>query len=175
MLVLVIHQPWFAPTGGEDPDELAEMLEVQQRQRETADAFLAGRVTFEEMRGFWPHQTDDRTGVTDYLNEVDKYVVSQTIDDPDWSGTTVLRGDPATEIVDLKDRDGGDIVITGSIQLVNALHPTGLVDEYRLFVYPVAMGTGRRLFAEPGDLPALDLTETHRFRSGIVLLSYRTR
>jgi dihydrofolate reductase len=74
----------------------------------------------------------------------------------------------------LKNQAGGDIVATGSITMVHALNRTGLVDEYRLFVYPVVMGSGRRLFEEPVDQPHLELVEAHPFRSGVVLLRYRT-
>ena len=94
--------------------------------------------------------------------------------DPDWSGTTILRGDLAGEVARLKNQAGGDIVATGSITLVHGLNRTGLVDEYRLFVYPVVMGNGRRLFEEPGDQPHLELIEAHPFSSGVVLLRYRT-
>ena len=110
---------------------------------------LLGRLTFESFRGYWPQQTDDTTGVSDYLNRVEKYVVSSTLEEPGWEHTTILRGDLADEVAALKERPGGDIVATGSITLVHALDRTGLVDEYRLFVYPVVLGQGRRLFEEP--------------------------
>jgi dihydrofolate reductase len=164
---------WFAPSGSEKPEHVAEMREVEERLRATADALLVGRLTFEAFRGYWPRQTDDATGVTEYLNRVDKYVVSSTLEEPGWQGTTVLRGDVADEVAALKDRQGGDIVTTGSITLVHALGRTGLVDEYRLFVYPVVLGEGRRLFAGPPERHQLELVETHAFTSGVVLLRYR--
>jgi dihydrofolate reductase len=165
---------WFVPAGAENAADVTEMRRVEERLRATADALLVGRATFEAFRSYWPHQTDDQTGVSDYLNGVDKYVISSTLTDPDWSGTTILRGDLADEVAGLKNRAGGDIVATGSITLVHALNRTELVDEYRLFVYPVVMGRGRRLFEEPVDHPPLDLAEAHQFSSGIVLLRYRT-
>jgi dihydrofolate reductase len=165
---------WFVPAGAEDPADVADMRKVEERLRANADALLVGRATFEAFRGYWPHQTDDQTGVSEYLNRVDKYVISSTLTDPDWSGTTVLRGDLADEVAQLKHRPGGDIVATGSITMVHALNRTGLVDEYRLFVYPVVMGSGRRLFEEPVDHPDLKLVEAHPFSSGVVLLRYRT-
>ena len=164
---------WFVPSGSEDPDHVTEMRAVEARLRATADAVLVGRLTFEAFRGYWPRQTDDTTGVTDYLNRVDKYVISSTLEEPGWAGTTVLRGDIADEVAALKDRPGGDIVTTGSITLVHALGRTGLVDEYRLFVYPVVLGQGRRLFEGPAERHELTLVETHAFTSGIVLLRYR--
>jgi dihydrofolate reductase len=135
---------------------------------------LVGRATFEAFRSYWPQQTDDQTGVSEYLNRVDKYVFSSTLTHPRWGGTTILRGDLADKVTALKDQAGGDIVATGSITLVHALNRTGLVDEYRLFVYPVVMGSGRRLFEEPLDQPRLTLVEAHPFGSGVVLLRYRT-
>jgi len=165
---------WFVPAGAEGSADVADMRAVEERLRANADALLVGRATFEAFRSYWPHQIDDQTGVSDYLNRVDKYVISSTLTNPDWSGTTILRGDLADEVTKLKQQAGGDIVVTGSITLVHTLNRTGLVDEYRLFVYPTVMGRGRRLFEEPVDQPHLRLVETHPFDSGVVLLRYRT-
>ena len=164
---------WFsvADDPGADQSDLQATLRAQ---AEAADAVLFGRVTFEEMRGYWPQQTDDTTGVTDYLNRVAKYVVSGTLDDPRWEPTTVLPADGFQDgIRALKAEPGRDIVTTGSITLVHALVAAGLVDEYRLFVYPVVLGRGRRLFAEGTEVPRLRLAETRPFHSRIVLLRYR--
>ena len=163
---------WFsvADEPGVDQSDLVAALRAQS---EAADAVLFGRVTFEEMRGYWPQQTDDTSGVTDYLNRVAKYVVSTTLDDPRWEHTTVLRGPFQDEIRALKSKPGKDIVTTGSITLVHALIAAELVDEYRLFVYPVVLGRGARLFADGTEVPRLRLLETRPFRSGVVLLRYR--
>ena len=155
---------WFDP-GADDPDLTAAIAE----QREAADAFLVGRTTFEQMRGFWPQQTDDQTGVSEYLNRVAKYVVSSTLTEPGWEPTTILRS--LDDVRALKQADGADIVVTGSLTLVPQLIAAGLVDEYRLFVYPVVMGEGTRLFERVNA--QLQLAETRAFRSGIVLLRYR--
>jgi len=165
---------WFAPSGAETDDAAAEMRAVEERLRSTADALLVGRETFEAFRSYWPNQTDDTSGISNYLNNVDKYVVSSTLTEPEWEHTTILSGNLTDEVAALKAQNGGDIVVTGSITLVHALHDTGLVDEYRLFVYPVALGRGRRLFEEPVDQPDLHLVEAHPFNSGVVLLRYRT-
>jgi dihydrofolate reductase len=165
---------WFAPSGEDAAADIAELMAVQREHREAADALLVGRDTFEAFRGYWPHQTDDVTGVSDYLNAVDKYVVSSTLDDPDWERSHVLRGPVREEVAALKARPGGDIVVTGSISLVHELTAAGLVDEYRLFVYPVVVGSGRRLFADGQSLDGLRPEQAHRFSSGIVLLRYRT-
>jgi len=130
-------------------------------------------VTFEQMRGYWPLQTDDTTGIAEYLNDVTKYVVSSTLEDPHWEHTAVLQGALVGEIQALKSKSGKDIVTTGSMTLVRELIAAGLVDEYRLFVYPVVLGRGGRLFADATEGPRLRLVEAQPFRSGIVLLRYR--
>jgi dihydrofolate reductase len=158
---------WFDPRMVDD-----DMIAETHRQDAQADALLLGRQTFVDFRGYWPAQTDDPTGVADYLNQVAKYVVSSTIDDPQWSHSTVLRGDPIRSVTALKNEPGKDIVLTGSIKLAHTLVGAGVVDEYRLFVYPVAQGRGRPLFPS-GARPRLRLLDTPMcFKSGIVLLRY---
>lgn len=171
--VIDATEGWFAAAGGEDDDQ-SDVEAVLREHTRAADALLLGRVTFEEMRGYWPLQTDDTTGITAYLNRVSKYVVSRTLEDPAWANTTVLRGALVDDVTALKAKAGGDIVTTGSIALVSDLIAAGVVDEYRLFVYPVVLGRGRRLFADASDVPKLRLVESRAFRSGIVLLRYRT-
>ena len=163
---------WFDPT---DTVDRSDLVEQTQRHSAAADAFLCGRKTFEAFRSFWPKQADDRTGVTDYLNRVPKYVVSSTITDPGWENSTVLSGPLVEEVPRLKEQPGLDIVATGSIQLVHGLISEGLVDEYRLFVYPTVVGTGARLFADATSVPDLELADSRTFRSGVVLLTYRVR
>ena len=164
---------WFSVADDPDVDQ-SDLVAALREQSEAADAVLFGRVTFEEMRGYWPEQTDDPTGVSDYLNRVAKYVVSSTLDDPQWEHTTVLQGQGfQDEVRSLKTSPGRDIVTTGSITLVHALITGGLVDEYRLFVYPVVLGRGARLFTDATEVTRLRLVETRPFRSGVVLLRYR--
>jgi len=170
--VIDAAEGWFMPAGDEDTDQ-SDVIAALAEQREAADAFLTGRLTFEQMRGFWPQQTDDETGVSDYLDRVEKYVVSTTLEDPGWEPTTILRG--LDDVRALKGRDGADIVVTGSLTLVPDLIAAGVVDEYRLFVYPVVLGRGRRLFQDATDVPRLELVETRPFASGIVLMRYRPR
>jgi dihydrofolate reductase len=161
---------WFNP-GDDGEADLSDVLKALEKQREAADALLLGRRTFEDMRGYWPLQTDDPTGISEYLNGVSKYVISSSLEDPEWEHSTVLRG--LDEIEELKAQAGKDIVVTGSIELVHALTAAGLVDEYRLFVYPVVVGRGRRLFAEGSPASTLRIVETQPFSSGINLLRYR--
>ncbi len=158
---------WFDPQLQDD-----ELIEETHRQDADADALLVGRQTFEDFRGYWPAQTDDPTGVTDYLNHVAKYVVSSTMADPEWGNSVVLKGDPVPAVQELKHRPGKDIVLTGSIRLAHTLITADLVDEFRLFVYPVVQGRGRSLFPSTAR-PKLRLLDAPRsFRSGIVLLRY---
>ncbi|WP_432098075.1 dihydrofolate reductase family protein [Streptomyces sp. WAC 04229] len=163
---------WFDPQAQGEVD-MADVMEESHRQDSRADALLLGRRTFEDFRGYWPNQTDDTTGITAYLNQVQKYVVSTTLTDPRWDNSTVLTGDPVEEVRALKAQQGGkDIVLTGSIRLAHTLIEAGLVDEYRLFVYPVVQGRGRRLFPDGYEIPTLRLADTKTFRSGIILTRY---
>jgi dihydrofolate reductase len=157
---------WFDPTV-QAADLNAELM----RQSEAEDVLLLGRQTFEDFRGYWPKQTDDETGITAHLNRVHKVVVSSTLGDPGWENTTVLGIDWRDRVRELKEEDGGDIVVTGSLSLVPAVIEAGLVDEYRLFVYPAVQGRGRRLF--PDGLEAtLALKDSKTFENGVVLLVY---
>jgi dihydrofolate reductase len=158
---------WFDPQL-QDDDLLAE----SHRQDSEADALLLGRRTFEDFRGYWPVQTEDPTGITDYLNRVAKYVVSSTIDDPGWANSTVLRGDPIAHVEALKNQHGMDIVVTGSISLTHSLISAGVVDEYRLFVYPVVQGRGRPLFPAGTRQALRPVGKALSFPSGIALLRY---
>ncbi len=161
---------WFDPQGAGDTGDLtAEM----HRQDELSDALLLGRQTFTDFRGYWRDLADDTTGISDSLTAQRKYVVSRSLADPEWANTTVLSGDPVSEIRTLKDQPGRDIVITGSITLTHAAIEAGLVDEYRLFVYPAVQGGGRRLTPDGTPLPDLRLIEARPFASGVVLLRYR--
>jgi dihydrofolate reductase len=123
----------------------------------TADAFLLGRRTYEIFAGHWPRVTDANDPVATALNRLPKYVPTRTLDKADWEGTTLLKGEADGGVVDeireLKSRPGRDLQVHGSANLVQTLTAHDLVDEYRLFVYPVVLGKGKRLF-EPGSVPA---------------------
>jgi len=167
------EENWFAPAGDDVATDQSDVVAALREQMEAADAFLVGRTTFEQMRGYWPKQTDDTTGITDYLNGVSKYVVTDTLGDPEWQNTTVLCGAVWDEIRALKSKPGKDIVATGSITLAHGLIDCELVDEFRMFLHPVVLGHGRRLFSGASGVQELRLVETRPFRSGIVLLRYR--
>jgi dihydrofolate reductase len=155
---------WFDPRGQADVDN-SDLLEELHRQDSQADGFLVGRRTFEDLRGYWRQLSDDPTGISDYLNGVQKYVVSSTITDPQWQNSTVLPGDPIEEVRAFKEQSGQDIVVTGSITLCHTLVGAGLVDEYRLFVYPVVQGRGRRLFPKGFECPKLRLAKPRPFEA----------
>ncbi|MFG1808050.1 dihydrofolate reductase family protein [Streptomyces sp. NPDC049040] len=163
---------WFSPQNQGDTDR-DDVVEEIRRQDGESDALLLGRRTFEDFRGYWPLQTSDTSGITDYLNRVRKYVVSGTLTEPGWENSTVLTGDPVEEVAALKARDAGkEIVLTGSISLAHAVIAAGLVDEYRLFVHPAVQGGGRGLFPEGHVIPRLRLLASRTFRSGITLQRY---
>lgn len=164
---------WFSPAGDEDDVDSSDIEATLQEHMQAQEALLLGRATFESFRGYWPAQTDDTTGITAHLNQVPKYVVSTTLEDPEWENTTVLRGPAVDEVAALKGQPGGEIGVTGSITLVHDLIAAGLVDEYRLFVYPVVLGRGRRLFEEATNIPKLEMVDARPFRGGVVLLTYR--
>lgn len=167
--VIDAREGWFAPAGGKV--DLSDLEAALTRQRESADAVLFGRKTFEQMRSYWPKQTNDTTGISAYLNRTTKYVVSSTLRDPTWEHSTVLQR--LDDVRALKTQPGRDIVTTGSITLAHALIGAGLVDEYRLFIYPIVLGQGARLFSDQ-KLPRLQLMECRTFRSGIMLCRYRS-
>jgi dihydrofolate reductase len=162
---------WFDPQEGAGQDGADQLAELR-RQDETADALLLGRQTFEDFRGYWPLQTEDPTGITAYLNQVRKYVVSSTLTEPGWEPTTVLTGDPVAAVRELKEQPGQDIVVTGSITLTHALIAAGLVDEYRLFTYPVVQGRGRPLFPGGHEVPRLRRLDTKAFGNGVTYTAY---
>lgn len=162
---------WFDPQRQADTDN-TDLLELMHRNTRDSDALLLGRQTFEDFRGYWPEQTDDQTGISDSLNNQNKYVVSTTMTEPGWQNSTVLSGGVVDAVQALKERPGLDIIVTGSITLCHTLIEAGLVDEYRLFTYPVVQGSGRRLFPDWYVLPRLTLLEARAFRSGITYAAY---
>jgi dihydrofolate reductase len=137
------------------------------------DALLLGRVTYEGFAAAWPGRTDE-AGFADKMNSMPKYVVSTTLgDDLAWNNSTLIRGDVPGEIGKLKDQPGGDILVAGSGTLVQTLAEHDLVDEYRLMVFPIVLGSGKRLFGERDDASTLKLTDSKVLGSGTVILTYK--
>jgi dihydrofolate reductase len=133
------------------------------------DAFLLGRRTFETFRGFWPQVTDPDDLVAGKLRELPKYVVSSGLTEPGWDGTTVLPDLDAVR--SLKARPGGELQVHGSCRLAGALHAAGLVDEYRLIVFPVVVGQGKRLFTDGMPASGFAVTETRTTEKGLSYLA----
>ena len=150
-----------------------EQVAALQQQAAASDALLLGRKTFTDMRGYWPDAAEDETGNTAHLNRTAKYVLSSTLTDPEWANSTIIRG--LDEVRALKEERGKDIVVTGSIQLTHALIEAGLVDEYRLFVFPAIVGHGARLFEGSTAMPTLRLLESRSFPNGVILSVYTVR
>lgn len=134
-----------------------------------AEALLLGRVTYEGFAAAWPAMEGD---FADKFNGMPKYVVSSTLSDPEWSNSTVLKGDLVGEISKLKQTVDGDIVVHGSGQLVRGLLEHGLVDELRTMVFPVLLGSGKRLFGEMADKLSLKLVDSKIVGEGIAILIY---
>jgi dihydrofolate reductase len=136
-----------------------------------ADALLLGRRTYEGFAAAWP--TMPGTGAYgERMNSLPKYVASTTLTDMTWNAR-LLQGDLAEELPKLKQETGQDILIFGSGQLVHALNAQGLIDEYRLLVFPVTLGAGKRLFPDGGEKQTLKLVESKPFPSGVMLLTYQ--
>src|SRR4051812_17184835 len=132
-----------------------------------SDALLLGRVTYEGFAAAWPSRDGE---FADKFNNMPKYVVSSTLENPEWNNSTVLKGDLAEEVDNLRQKHDGDVVVHGSAQLAQALIDKDLVDELRLGVYPVVLGAGKRLFGETSDKKALQLVESKAVGDGVVVL-----
>ena len=135
----------------------------------SSDALLLGRRTYEGFADAWPSRSG---GFADKFNSMPKYVVSSTLSDPEWTNSTVLDGDVVAAVAKLREEPGGDIVVHGSAQLVQALLENDLVDEVRLMVFPVVLGTGKRLFGETGDKKPLRLTDSRVVGDGVAIMVY---
>ncbi len=160
------HGGWsFKFDRGDDGDRF-KLDEVMQ-----ADAHLLGRVTYEGFAAAWPSRSGE---FADKINGMRKFVVSTTMDAAEWDNSAVIKGDLAEEVSKLKRELDGDILVAGSATLVQALVERDLVDEYRLMVFPVVLGTGRRLFAEGGAGTVLKLVDSKPVGAdGVIVLTYR--
>ncbi len=138
----------------------------------TCDAFLLGRVTYEGFAAAWPTRTDE-IGFADRMNSLPKYIASTTLNETTWNNSSILTGDIYEQVNTLKQQPGQDLLIAGSCTLAQSLMPCGLIDEYRLLVYPVILGSGKRLFGREEKID-LKLLETRAFGSGVTLQRYLT-
>ena len=137
----------------------------------SSDALLLGRVTYQGFATAWPSMTDD-AGYAKRMNSFPKHVVSKTLEKLDWNNSHLIKGDVEREVSKLKQQPGQDLLVFGSGQLVTALMQHDMIDEYRLLVYPIILGSGKRLFSDVNKA-TLKLVETKTFGSGVVLLRYQ--
>lgn len=162
------HGGWsFQVSRGDEGDKfkLDELVD--------AEAQLLGRVTYQGFAKAWPSITDE-AGFAAKMNSMPKYVVSSTLTNPEWQNTTVLSGDVAEEVSNLKQEVDGNILVAGSAQLVQALIDHDLVDELRLMIYPVVLGSGKRLFGTTSDKKALRLADSKVVGDGVQILVYES-
>jgi dihydrofolate reductase len=157
---------WFVEYGGKD---LENWNKIALEEALQAEAWLLGRRSYEFFAVRWQPRSGE---LADRLNSMPKYVVSSTLDDPNWDNSTVLKGDPVTEVSRLKEELDGEIVVPASYQLVRTLLEHDLVDELRLVVFPVVLGAGERLFGETTDKRPMRLLAAKRIGDGLAYLTY---
>ena len=159
------HAGWtFNISRGEEGDKfkLDETL--------SSEALLLGRVTYQSFAAAWPSRKNE---FADKLNSMPKYVVSSTLEKAEWHNSRVLRGDVVAEVSKLRQESSGDIVVHGSAQLVQTLIEHDLVDELRLMVFPVVLGTGKRLFGDTSDKKRMRLASSKTVGDGVVILIFQ--
>jgi len=160
------HGGWLVPYA--DPDMGRHITEAFA----LIDALLLGRKTYEIFAAHWPRVTDPNDAVAGALNKMPKYVVSRTLETVEWHNSSLIKGDLVNEVAQLKRRHGREISVQGSSQLAQALIEHDLIDEYRLWFFPVVLGTGKRLFG-PGTVPAALTLAGSNTSTGVVVNSYR--
>ena len=156
------HFPYFN-------DEMGAAVDAQMA---ASDAMLLGRVTYEEFAAYWPNHEPADDPLAIHMNGTTKYVVSSSLETVDWENTTLVSGDIAAALTELKRQPGKNISITGSGTLVRTLLREGLVDELRLLVHPIAVGRGKHLFPDGSDQVGLKLVEVQTFTTGVLYLTY---
>ena len=160
------HGGWFGRVGDKGREETDKVL-LDQALR--AEALLLGRRTYDFFAALWPARTGE---LADRLNGVPKYVVSSTLEDPDWNNSTVLKGEVLDEVSKLKHEISGEINVIASFQLGRTLIEHDLLDELRLMVVPVVLGAGERLFGETSDKKPVRLLDSRTVGEGVVYLTY---
>jgi dihydrofolate reductase len=163
-------QRWFHPYDSKDRQDRIAALVL------ASDAFLFGRVTYEMLAGYWPKVKNNDKGdleIANRLNSSSKYVVSSTLKKAEWNNSAIVKQDVVKEITTLKQQPGQDILVFGSATLVESLMNADLVDEYRLLVHPIIMGSGKRAFKDGMATTKLKLGETTTLSAGVISLSYQ--
>jgi len=148
-----------------------ELAKFQYDQLFASDALLLGRVTYQGFAAAWPSMTDEQ-GFADRMNSMPKFVASTTLKEAEWNAT-LIKGDVAAEVAKLKQQPGQDLLLYGSGELVHTLMQHGLIDEYRLMVHPVVLGSGKRLFRDGSPTTTLRLVDTKTTSTGVVILTYQ--
>jgi dihydrofolate reductase len=161
------HGGWEPPYG----DEV--MGRAMAEGMSGGGALLLGRRTYENLAAVWPNQSGDNP-YTEVINNLQKYVASTTLEEPlSWNNSTLLKGDVAEAVANLKEQPGKDLAVLGSGELVQTLMQHNLVDEYVLLIHPLVLGSGRRLFADGGAFAALRLVDTKTTTTGVVIATYQ--
>ena len=137
------------------------------------DAIIYGRVTYEHMAAYWPNAKDNDEGITERMNNLEKFVFTKTMDEATWNNTKIIKEDLGEEIKKLKQQPGKDMVIFGSGTIVSELTQLRLIDEYRLIVNPVILGNGNPLFKSINERVKLKLINTKTLASGVIILYYQ--
>ena len=164
------HGGWSVPYGDQVMGEF-----MGKRMSHGAGAMLFGRWTYESLRRAWTDRTDDNP-FTDVLNKVQKYVASSTLEEPlPWMNSTLLKGDAADAVAELKSHSDQNLTILGSATLVQSLMRRDLVDEFVLTIHPLILGSGRRLFADHGSYASFELTESVPTTTGVLIATYQRR
>jgi dihydrofolate reductase len=158
------HGGWF----GQIKDR-PEVSKVALDEALGAEALLLGRRSYEFFATRWPSRSGE---LADRLNSLPKYIVSSTLEDPDWNNSTVLKGEAVSEVSKLKQELDGNIVVLASFQIVHTLMEHDLVDELRLKVFPVVLGAGERLFGETSDKKPMRLVDSRTIDDGVAFLTY---
>jgi dihydrofolate reductase len=157
---------WVGRVGDRGREEAAKVL---LNEAMAAEALLLGRRSYEFFAGRWPSRSGE---LADRLNSLPKYVVSSTLEDPDWNNTTVLKGDAVDEVSKLTQELNGEMVVYASLQLLRTLLEHDLVDELRLMIYPVVLGAGERLFRETSDKKPMRLVDIRAVADDLAYLTY---
>jgi dihydrofolate reductase len=161
------HGGWLVPYAD------ADMRGIVSETFSAADAFLLGRKTYEIFAAYWPRVTDPNDVVAEALNRLPKYVASGSLKTAEWNNTTVIRGDIAKQVTEIKKKHPREVQVHGSGDLAQTLIANDLIDEYRLWIYPIVLGTGKRLFPQGISPAALELVKTQRTSTGVVVNTYK--